>query len=70
MDKSKQEIWEEILRTAQTLKESEFSLESMEKAICGIIPLDEKCLPVHYVADAQILTNLILRLKESEPTFR
>lgn len=64
MDRTNQEIWDETLRTADLLHQMEQSLEPMEKAIAGIIPVDKSCLPVHYVSDAQILTRLLLSLKD------
>ena len=64
MDRTNQEIWEEILRTAELLSQNESSLEPMEEAGLGIIPFDKSCLPIHYVSDAQILTQLILSLKD------
>jgi hypothetical protein len=64
MDKTNQELWEETLRTAELLKQMEPSTEAMEKAAVGTIPTDKDCLPIQYVADAHVLTHLILSLKD------
>ena len=63
MNKTNQELWEEIVRTAQLLRVSEPILESMEAGATGVLPPEKVELPVHYVSDAMILTELILSLK-------
>ena len=63
-DKSNEELWEETLRTAQLLKEMEQSLESMEQVIAGTKQPDKDCMPVQFVSDAQVLTQLLLALKD------
>lgn len=63
MSKASQELWEEALRTAELLRRIEPTLEPMEKAIVGRHPLNLDKLPVDYVSDAQILTQLLLELK-------
>jgi len=64
MDRTNQEIWDEVLRTAQLLRESECSLRQMERvAAGGSGPLDVSILPIGYVSDAMALTMLLLELK-------
>jgi hypothetical protein len=63
MNKTSQELWEEALRTAELLHRLRPTLESIEAAIAGVLPIDKVKLPVDYVADAEILTELLLALK-------
>ena len=63
MEKTNKELWDEVLRTAELLRLEERSLKPMEEVIFGVRPLAKVNLPLDYVADAQILTQLLLLLK-------
>ena len=64
MEKTNQDIWDEVLRTAQTLRlQEEQTMASGDRATAGLTSPDEIAWPVDYVADAQILTRLVLSLK-------
>ena len=63
MDKTNQMIWEEVLRTAELLHRLEPTLESMTRVMLGRLPIGKVKLPVEYVADAGVLTKLLLTLK-------
>ena len=67
MNKTNQESWEEIVRTAHLLRVSEPTLKSMEAGAAGVLPPEKVELPVHYVSDAMILTELILSLEARGP---
>jgi hypothetical protein len=64
MEKTNQDIWNEALRTAELLRRIEPTLKPMEEVIMGTRPATKDILPVDYVADAQILTELLLQLKD------
>jgi hypothetical protein len=64
MEKTNQDIWNEALGTAELLRRIEPTLKPMEEVIMGIRPATKDILPVDYVADAQILTELLLQLKD------
>jgi hypothetical protein len=63
MEKTNQDIWNEALRTAELLRRIEPTLDRMHEVIMGMRPATKDTLPVDYVADAQILTKLLLQLK-------
>jgi hypothetical protein len=63
MENTNKELWDEVLRTAELLRKLEPSLKSMEEVIAGVRPPAKANLPVDYVSDAQILTQLLLLLK-------
>ena len=63
MEKTNKEIWDEVLRTAELLRQIEPTLKSMEEVIVGMRPAANVSLPIDYVSDAQILTQLLLLLK-------
>ncbi len=64
MNKTNQELWEEVLRTAELLDTLVPTLKPMESVIFDqntLINIDK--LPIDYVSDAQVLTNILLTLK-------
>ena len=64
MNKTNQELWEEALRTAELLDTLVPTLKPMESVIFDqntLINIDK--LPIDYVSDAQVLTNILLTLK-------
>jgi hypothetical protein len=63
MGKTNQDIWNEALRTAELLRQIEPTLKAMEDVVAGVRPATKDILPVDYIADAQILTGLLLQLK-------
>ena len=63
MEKTSKDIWDEALRTAELMRRIEKTLKPMEEAFVGVRPATKDCLPVQYVSDAQILTQLLLQLK-------
>jgi hypothetical protein len=67
MEQTDQELWEEAMRTAELLRRTEPDsvdlLDLVEKAKEGK-SISEEDLPIDYISDAQILTNLLLRLKD------
>jgi hypothetical protein len=65
MKKTNQELWEEVLRTADTLSEIEdHQVGSLERKVASEESISEDDIPVDYIADTQILTRLLLRLKD------
>jgi hypothetical protein len=69
MEQTSQEIWEEILRLVQVMRMQKDAVHKMTMAAIKLEPLDHSCLPVDYVADAEILLTLLERLKQSGVRF-
>ncbi|MBK9595710.1 MAG: hypothetical protein IPO57_10250 [Rhodocyclales bacterium] len=64
LNKTNQELWEEAIRTAELLDTLVPSLEPIMSAMFRRVPaVDMDKLPIDYVSDAQILTNILLNLK-------
>jgi hypothetical protein len=69
MEQTNQEIWEEILRLVQVMRMQNHAVNKMTMAATKLEPLDHSCLPVDYVADAEILLTLLERLEQSGVRF-
>jgi hypothetical protein len=63
MEQTRQELWEEILRLVQVMRMQQPVVHKMTMAAAKLEPLDHSCLPLDYVADAEILLTLIERLE-------
>lgn len=64
-EKTNQELWEEVLRTAETLRKIESGqVEPLEKKMVMGENITKEDIPTDYISDAQILTSLLLELKE------
>jgi hypothetical protein len=63
MDRTNLDIWNEVLETAELLRQIEPTLKPMEEVFAGVRPATEDTFPVDYVSDAMILTKLLLQLK-------
>jgi hypothetical protein len=59
MEKTNQEIWAEILRLTQVMKTQRGAVDKLSRAAANVIPLDHSCLPIDFVADAEVLVHLI-----------
>jgi hypothetical protein len=64
MEKTNQELWEEILRLIHGMKSQRVAVDKFSQAVAKAIPLDPSCLPVDFVADAEILLQLLEILEE------
>ncbi len=63
VEQTNQQLWDEIIRLVRVMKSQSKSLERFDMAVARVIPLDESCLPIHYVSDAIILVDLVERLE-------
>ena len=63
VEQTNQQIWDEILRLMHAMKGQKAELDKFDMAVARVIPLDESCLPIHYVSDAIILVDLVERLE-------
>ena len=69
MERSNQEIWEEIVRTAALIRGYEPTLSKLEKKLLfGELSEDAAVLP-QLASDAQILAGLIEQLQRRGATF-
>jgi len=66
MAETNDDIWAEVIRTAELLRSLEATLHPMEEAAIGLRTIDSTLLPVDYVSDAMALTQLILILKKRD----
>jgi hypothetical protein len=59
MEKTNQEIWEEILRLTRVIKSQTSSVDNLSRAATKLTPIDHICFPVDFVADTEILVYRI-----------
>lgn len=67
MEQTDRELWEEAMRTAELLRRTEpdsMDLQDLVEKAKEQGSISEEDLPIDYISDAQILTNLLLRLKD------
>lgn len=64
MEKTNEELWEEILRLVHVMKSQRVAVDRVSQAAAKVIPLDSSCLPLDFVADAEILVQLLETLEE------
>lgn len=64
MEKTNEEIWEEVLRLIRLMKSHSSTVEKFSEAAAEVIPLDLSCLPIDFVADAEILVGLLEILEQ------
>ncbi len=64
MEKTNAEIWEEVLRLIHVMKSQRSAVEKFSQAAAKVVPLEMSCLPVDFVADAEILVHLLAILEE------
>lgn len=73
-EKTDQELWEEVLRTADLLRRNESgmmdSMTSLMEQASEEDSISEDDLPTDYVSDAQILTKLLSVLEERGAKFK
>lgn len=69
MEKTNQEIWEEIQRLVQTMKAHTPAIEQMQRAAMGLTPPSAECLTIHYVSDAEVLLHLLDTLRSRGASF-
>ncbi len=59
VEKTNEEIWGEVLRLIRVMKSQRDAVEKFSQAAAKAVPLDHSCLPVDFVADAEILVQLL-----------
>lgn len=64
-ERTDQELWEEVVRTAKTLKKIEsHQVEPLEKKMALDDTISKEDIPTGLIADAQILIRLLLELED------
>ena len=70
MERSRQQIWDEITRTAELIRGYRPSLEDLEdKILTGELEAEDSKVLIELAADAEILAGLIEQLQGRGVTF-